>query len=233
MPYCSDCGVELAPDARHCPLCGKPIDVPHEQASHEHYIDPEDRERLTDKERRIIVWETLSVSALIAALTVAAINFLVAHALTWSLYPLFSLAFIWVVFTSPLLLAGRPFWAVLLPAIALPAFLIGLDAVDGRLSWAPPVALPIAFTFEALTAAAAFFIRASKRKGANVIAYALLAIAGLCVGIEATVDHFVRRRVVLGWSAIVAIALVPIALFLFYLHYRIGRKTNLRKLFRL
>lgn len=232
MPTCPDCGVELAEDARSCPLCGKPLGDARPHA-HEKYIDPEDRERLTERERRTIAWEVLSVSSAIAAVAVLAVNLIDSGALTWALYPLFCLAFAWTVFTGVFLLYRKPLLAILFPALALHAFLVGLDLVDGRLSWALPLALPIALDAELSAAAAYLLSRVSKRKGANLIALALLAVVTLCIGVESTLDNFLSGRVALSWSAIVAFTLVPIACFLFYLHYRVGKKTNLRKLFRL
>ncbi len=236
MPYCPECGVELAENAVACPLCGKKIDEPRESGHHhqrEKFIDPEDAEKLSDRERRKIVWEALSVSAAIAGLAVAAINFLTSGTLSWSLYPLFSLAFIWAGVSGPLLFYARPLLAAAFPALALPLFLVGIDLVDGKLTWGLTIGVPIALDVELSLAVAYLIGRFSKRKGVNLIALALLAAATICLGIEAMVGLQLRGRVSFHWSAIVAVTLVPVAAFLFYIHYRVGKKTSLRKLFRL
>jgi hypothetical protein len=234
MAYCPNCGVELAPDALACPLCLAPLgpDAPRRHAP-EHIIDPEDREKLTDAERRTIVWEIISVSTGIAAIVVCAVNLIESQALTWGLYPLASLCFFWVLLTAPLRLGSRPVLAILLAALSLPAFLVALDLVDGRLGWSLSVALPIALDAEISAALAVLASARSKRKGANLIGFGLLAATALCVGIEATLDRFQSGRLDLTWSAIVAVALVPVAGFLFYLHHRVTKKANLRRLFRL
>ncbi|MBL8967473.1 MAG: zinc ribbon domain-containing protein [Spirochaetaceae bacterium] len=236
MPYCPECGVELAENALSCPLCGKRIDEPRGSAHHhprEKFIDPDDAEKLSDRERRKIVWEALSVSAAIAGLAVAAINFLISGALSWSLYPLFSLAFLWAGLSGPLLFYSRPLLAAAFPALALPLFLLGIDLVDGALTWGLTIGVPIALDVELSLAVAYLIGRFSKRKGVNLIALALLAAASICLGIEAMVSLQLQGVLRFRWSAIVAVTLVPVAGFLFYIHYRVGKKTSLRKLFRL
>lgn len=254
MPYCPECGVEIG-GAAACPLCGEPNpklarsglaadgapggaggaacgEEPRER-HHESFLDPEERERLTLRERRVIVWEILSVSLGLAGLIVLATNLLVDRRLSWSLYVLASIALAWVLVSALSALAHLPRRAGLLVGLAIPAFLLALDAIRPGLDWAPRIAMPIAFVTELAVLGVVLLTRASKRRGANVAALVLLGISLVCLGIEASVALATGRRDDFSWSAIVALCLVPIAAFLFYLHYRIGAKADLRKLFRL
>ncbi|HTX71656.1 MAG TPA: DUF6320 domain-containing protein [Rectinemataceae bacterium] len=233
MALCPECGVELDASVQFCPLCGAAVQPEAHSSSRESMFDPEDRENFTEDERRTIAWEVLSVSTGIAAVVVCAVNLFVDRRLTWSLYPIVSLVFIWVLFTMPLRLGKRPLLAALGAAVALPGFLLALNLIEGRLSWAPVIALPIALVAELSAAVVAFATSRAKRKGANVIGFCLLAVALLCMDIEATISLYFFGRLVLQWSAIVATALVPVSGFLFYLHHRVTKKSNLRKLFRL
>jgi len=235
MAYCPNCGVELSPEASSCPLCGAPTSdrLPANPQHTDHLIDPEDREKLTSNERKTIAWEVVSVSLFICSVVVVAVNLLANRVISWSLYPLLSLALLWVFITSPLILYRKPALAVLTPALAIPAFLIGIDLVDGVFHWSLSLALPIALIAELSVAAAAFVSSRVKRRGINIVAFVLLAAAVLCIGVESTIALYLFKAISLRWSVIVALALVPVAGFLIYLHYRIVKKSNLRKMFRL
>jgi hypothetical protein len=60
-----------------------------------------------------------------------------------------------------------------------------------------------------------------------------MAVSAICLCIEATLDLSSGAGLVFTWSAIVAFSLLTVALFLLYIHYRLSRKTTLRKLFHL
>jgi hypothetical protein len=232
MPLCPKCGVELAEGIEHCPLCGTPLS-PDAARPRESIFDPNDREKFTDEERRTIAWEVLSVSIGIGAAVVLLVNLFLEGRLTWSRYPIASMAFIWLLLTSPLKLKKHPILAAALAGVSVLAFLLALNLIQGQLNWAPAVAIPIAVVAELSAAAAVFATSRVKRKGVNVIAFGLLAATALCIGIESTLGQYLYGRILLHWSAVVATALVPVAGFLFYLHHRVTKKANLRRLFRL
>jgi hypothetical protein len=233
MPICPNCGVELAAEAESCPLCGVSLGSGQPHRTPESYLDPENAEKLTKEERRTIGWEVVSVSAVIAAVVVSAVNLLDRRSLTWALYPLASLALVWLLLTIPLKLRRMPVLAGIVAATAVPLFLVALNLIEGKLSWAFPIAVPIALIVEVSAGAAGFAARKAKRKGPNVLAFGLLAASATCIGIEATLSLQLFGRVSLAWSAIVASALVPVSGFLLYLHHRVTKRANLRKLFRL
>ncbi len=232
MPLCPTCGVELADDASHCPLCGTPL-ADGLARPHESIFDPDDREKFTDDERRTIAWEVLSVSIGIGMAVVFLVDLFLERRLTWSLYPIAALAFVWLLLTAPLKLRNRPVLAAVLSGVSALAFLLALNLIQGRLNWAPAVAIPIALDAEISAGAAVFAASRVKRKGVNIIAFGLLAVTLLCIGVEATLGQYLYGRIALHWSAVVATSLVPVAGFLFYLHHRVTKKANLRRLFRL
>lgn len=187
----------------------------------------------TPREKNQIAWEVLSVAFAIATAVLAAINFLVDGGLSWSLYPIASFVFVWVIATAFLLMEKRPRLRYFLAAVDPVVFLLALGCFTGDLSWAWRLALPITIFVEFVIAGVALHIKNAKRKGLNIIAYLLVGAALVCLGIEIFIDLFVAGKIALGWSAITAIALVPIAAFLIYLHYRVAKSTNLRRLFKL
>lgn len=253
MPYCPQCGVELEPEAPRCPLCGTPrhgsppeslkSPSPPElsplpgatggEAPRGMFPETGDPTLFTLGERKKIAWEVISVAAAVAATTLGAINAAVSQRLSWSLYPLASLAFSWILASGILVLDRRPLLMYLAIFASTPLFLLAIDAIETGLDWSLSLGIPLALLVEAIIAAAAVSLRALERKGLNVVAVFLFCAAALLVGIEGLVGLFLRGRVVLTWSLISLLSLVPMALFLLYLHVRIAHSTNLRRMFRL
>lgn len=258
MPYCPDCGVEIG-NAPVCPLCGARNPRAGKSANPEggaqtgaagsegraecaeekenakpYFLEGSpSSESFTPPEKRKIVWEVISVALVIAIMVLGAINFLVEGILSWSLYPIATFAFIWVLSTAGLMLGGNKPWRYVLAAIDAPLFLLAVSAITGDISWSLKLAIPIAVYAEIVVVSVGLLTYNAKRKGLNIIAFVLVGIAFVCIGVEIFVDLYVLGHIALSWSAITAIALVPIAGFLLYLHYRVAKTTNLRRLFRL
>ncbi len=235
MPYCPECGAEIG-DADRCPLCGTPnptlkAAIAPQASEPKHAGEVE--EKLSGAETRKIAWEVLSVAFLIAVLILGAVNFFVSRRFSWSLYPIVSILLLWVEASAILVLRRHVALSVTLGALSPPLFLIGLGYVSGDPRWALGLAVPIAVLAEALAGAVHLAIRATKQKGLNLISYVLIGSAALCIGLEIFIDLFAMGHVALVWSPICAIALLPIAVFLFYLHFRIMKSANLRRLFNL
>ncbi len=245
MPYCPDCGVEIG-SAPACPLCGAPNPrYPNSGAPSAALNPPSEgkaafsspggiqEENFTKDEQKKIAWEILSVALAITALAIFLINLLVEKRISWSLYPLASSAFIWVLATAFLRLGFSTKLGILLALLAPLAFLLSLGFIMGNSGWAWRLALPIILLAEGISSVVAVMTSKAKRKGLNIIAYTLIGIALFCLGIELFIDLYTGDALLPGWSVITALALGPIALFLIYIHYRVATSTNLRRLFRL
>lgn len=238
MPYCVNCGVELESGAKSCPLCLSPVILPdcggQVPPKHAHpVLDPEDKENFTASEGHLMVWELLSVSFGIAALAVSVVDLAESSGLQWSLYPLASIALAWILLTILLRARGPSLLAISLAALSIPAYLLVLDLLRDGLGWFLTLGLPISLSAELIVGLSALAIARSSRLGANVAAIGLAAVAALCLSIEASIDLATMGRLSLGWSSIVLAALLPVSLFLFYLHYRILGKRSLRRFFHL
>ncbi len=237
MAICPNCGVELGAKAVTCPLCRAPVNRDQEPtaggAYPDHIIDPEDLEKLTPREKRTIVVEIFTVCSLIGGFVTAAVDLFDGGGFSWSLYPLLSLAFLWLSVCIPLILAGHPWlvFAVLGPSFLLFVFL--LDLFDGTIGWFLLMGMPVVLVVEAAIVVSAVLIAASKQKGANVLAIVIAAAAFVCAGIETIINLNILHRFTLTWSAVVGISCLPVSGFLFYMHYRIVKRASLRKLFHL
>ncbi|MDH7483522.1 MAG: DUF6320 domain-containing protein, partial [Spirochaetales bacterium] len=247
MPYCPDCGVEIGKTAR-CPLCGA-LNPRAEQAEGECACQDEVRGSSTlaepmfehvapartfsPVERRKVAWEVLTVAFSIAIFVLGAVNLVDAGHLSWSLYPITSLLLIWTEATSMLMLRDHPLTAIIVSAAAPPCFILALGYITGSPRWALGLGLPIALLVESVSGGVVLAIMMSKRKGLDVLGFVAVGAALVCMGIEICIDLYARGQIRMGWSAICALTLLPIAAFLFYLHHRVAKTTNLRRLFRL
>jgi hypothetical protein len=246
MSYCPDCGVEIG-HAKRCPLCGAentrasqaegpslPQNSGAECGERQDKLARSDHEDdLTKAEKQKVAWEILSVALALTSATVIVINLLVAKRISWSLYPLVSSIFIWAWSTAFLVLGGKPRLQILLIAAAPPIFLLALGFIIGRDAWAWRLALPICVLAECIAAIIGLLASKARRKGLNILAYVFAGCALLCIGIELFIDGFLGKPMRPGWSVVTALALLPIAVFLLYIHHRVAKSTNLRRLFKL
>jgi hypothetical protein len=255
MKYCPRCGVELAGDAVRCVLCGR-IPVTEKPAAAEaagvaypsgdvaagSFSDVEIgadafasvvRNSLSEAERRRVAVELLAVCFGGALMVTCLIDVFMNKAFTWSLHSSLGIVSAWMVFAMPLILFGYPWilYAVLAPFLVLSVFLF--TVFTGSMGTFLRYGLPISLAFDGIAAGLMAIVSAFKRRGLNAMAVFLCGIVVFCFVVEFIVDLNAGKTLAPGWSVIVAIALIPAAGFLFYLHYRIVDQASLRKLFRL
>ncbi|GAB1457127.1 MAG: DUF6320 domain-containing protein [Spirochaetia bacterium] len=240
MPICPDCGVILPESVTHCPLCRKAIrtqdttsekDI--ERAYPEHAVDPEHFEQVSDRQKLKNFLEVFGVFSVVACITLLSIELLVEHRIGWSLFPVASIVYLYILISMPMAIRKRPWLAGVVIALASILFILALDIIDPCSSWFLPVGLPIVIIVEASLFCCVAIIVKLKRKGINAIAIALLGATAICVGIEMVMDIAAGGSIRLGWSAVVAVTCLPISGLLLYLHHRIINRVSLKKLFHL
>lgn len=233
MSVCVRCGVDIG-DERVCPLCGTaaglgiaaPGDRANERASDLASASP------AAIKRRLLAAEVISFCVCLAAATVALADLALGSGLSWSLYPLAALGAVWLL-SCPPLLAKRAWIGVAAAAVAPPALLLALDLIAAGRPWFLALGLPIALAAE-LGAGLAFLASVrSKRRGLNVFAYGLTAIALVSGVVDGAVSYWMTGGARLCWSIIVLLALLPVAAFLLYAHYRLATNATLKRLFHL
>ncbi len=242
MAYCEGCGVTFPDSKARCPLCGSSATEARPAAAEAGGLDfPGERpffaevlakESLTRRQRRLIYFEVLSI-VFGSALFITILSDLIANrGITWSRYSSPAICWGFLLVGMPILLRRHPWilFAILAPTLPLTLFL--LDAVDGRVEWFLPWALPISCWLIGCIAGMTGIVSGIRKRGLNVIAIALLFTALFCVGLEAAINLNSGSRPVFAWSVIVTLAAVPAAGMLLYLHYRIVRQASLAKLFR-
>jgi len=241
MPVCPNCGVELAESARHCPLCRTPVESNDDEHAAglagasfpEKTIDPEQFDRLTDAQKRKVFLELFTVCAAIVCVTLLAVELLVDRRIGWSLYPISSVLYLYILVSVPVAAEEHHWRAAILVALATPLYVLILDLLDPTRSWFVTIGGPIVLIVEGSVLVSALFIARLRHKGVNAIAFALMVATAGCVGIEVATDLASGGSVSLAWSAVVAVTCLPLAGLLLYLHHRITHRASLKKLFHL
>jgi hypothetical protein len=193
----------------------------------------EQKDKLTPAEKRLMVFELLAVSFGIMLAVTVGIDILFSHGIFWSRYTSLILVLVWLFSAIPLILWGHPWlvFSVLGPALIAGVFLWAL--FTGDLYWFLMPGLPMAALVEVTILVSFVLVAIQKHKGMNAVGVVLAAGVFLCSGIDLIVGYTVARKAGLTWSVIVLVAVLPVAGFFFYLHYRVMNRATLRKLFRL
>jgi hypothetical protein len=240
VPYCSACGVEVDADVTECPLCGKPIQgadigAPKDEgdARPPHLIDPEDRYRLSRLERRGLGMELSSLAAALASAALVLIDLLPDARLGWSLYAVDSLTLAWLLVMVPLALHGKIKLVLSTLGAAVLVYFFAIDMLDGTITWSAGLGAPIALLSYAVLIITVKVIRSRRIKGINCLGIGAVGLAIHLIGLELILRIASGKATRPYWSIVAALALIPVAILLFYVHSKVLRGANLKKLFRL
>jgi hypothetical protein len=232
MSYCINCGVELDEDLLSCPLCGFNIGnhiVPESKDKSEHY--PSDILLLHKKETRRHIWE-LSIIITFSGLAVCTIvDFVIFKSLSWSLYADTSILVAWICL-SFILLAFRKY-IIMLPGLmlAILAMLFLFNLFNPPVNWFYGIGLPVTVAFFISVSIIIVLWKFVLLKGFNILAMAFFVLSGFCIVTEVFLDNYLFKKVDIHWSAIVAVSILPIALVLLFVHYRMQKGKRLDSYF--
>jgi hypothetical protein len=232
MSYCTNCGVELDEDLTFCPLCGTNIgkaiiDSPADMS--EYY--PSDIILIHKKETRKHIWE-LSGIITFSGITVCTIVDLVIHkSLSWSRYADTSILTSWIIL-SLILLAFKKYYLIrpgLLITILSMLFLFNIFSPP--VNWFYGIGLPITISLFVAVSIVVLLWKLAHFRGFNILAIAFGVLSGFCVVSEIFIDKYLSQKVDIRWSAIVAVSILPIALVLLFVHYRMKKGKRLDSYF--
>ncbi len=238
MPFCKKCGVEVEERHETCPLCGEKINgkIGEEDLENRKYPRQEPTEgkkfkKLSPEIQRKIIWEIVSIALTVPLILILIINFILSRTVDWGLYPITTIVYIWLAISFPLRFLKKPLLIVGVEIISLVGFLAIIDLIDGTFSWFQYLALPITFTIIIITGIVVLLSFKSKRKGANIAAFILFGVSLLCIGLDLIIINYVKEVVILipTWSIFVSLALIPIGLFLLYIHYRLSEVVDIKR----
>jgi hypothetical protein len=223
--------VELEADTLICPLCGEPVG----NASTNTQIAYGRRTFYGYKEmtklQKKSTWEIVSIILLSAAITTFIVDFIINRHITWSEFPV---AICLAVFCYVSLFA---FWNQTTLVEMAGGFILSslcmviLDLFTTGIQWSVKLAIPLLFAGNVITASLIVVIRQSKYKGINLIAYAFLGAAILCLFIDGNLSFFRTGLFQIGWSVIVTACTIPVVIVLLFIHFRLKKGRSLERTF--
>jgi len=213
-----------------CPLCGKNPETGVEETA-DHASHPSAILRIHKQENKKTIWELSGILAFSGVAICLIVDLLTGKGIQWAHFSSINIMMVWVIMTLLLFFRNR-----LLPLLtgmmaAILAMLLSVDLFTGGVSWFLPVGLPI--TAAAFLAAGILILlnRLTPMKGLNLIGAGMVLIAGFCIVTEIILDLFITGRSSLKWSLITAISIFPVAMILFFYHYRLKRGRRLDTIF--
>jgi hypothetical protein len=210
MRTCSKCAVEVEEGMERCPLCGTPLHegLPGLPPEAKEGIEPE----VSESSVRRWLWEVISLLALTAAAILVAIDLASGFDVTWSLFPLSAIAFLWICATSAIALAKRPLALVAALAAALVAFLLVLELITRGRPWFLPLALPMVVMMIVMSTGTWLIVS----------------------GIEYILNRYLQPAMVVSWSLVVLACAISLFLALLLIHRRLKeRHSDIRRFFHL
>ncbi len=230
MNYCNTCGIELDDDLQVCPLCGKnPADPGEHEPVQSNY--PSDIIHIYRKESRRQIWELSGIIAFSGMAVYTIVDLVVGKGLKWSLFADVSILSGWICLTL-LLLAFRKYFITIPGLMAtLLIMLLFFDFVSPETNWFLPVGLPITVAVFISLSIIILLWKIAHFKGFNILAIVFLVISGFCIVVETFIDKYLFGSVEIRWSAIAAVSILPIALVLLFVHYRMKKGKRLDSYF--
>jgi hypothetical protein len=228
MILCEHCGVELDKGMKICPLCGRtsgtePVGEKPEQS--DYY--PSDIISVHKEERRKHLWEISGIIAFSGIVVCTIVDFELSKKISWSLFADTSVAAAWICLTLILLAFKKYFIVIPGLLITILTMLFLFDLISGSLTWFYPIGLPITVAFFVSVTIITLLWKIAHFRGFNILAIAFLILSLFCMVTEAFIDKYAFNSIEIRWSAIVAVSILPIALLLLFVQYRMKRGNRL------
>lgn len=233
MSYCVNCGVELHPGAKECPLCGTPVYNPKEiELPPETPFFPENREKIDPVSKKELALLLTAMFASVAACC-GLLNLALRPDLGWWLYAAGAAGMLWLWFVPPLLWRKMPF--LLRVGIDMGAVLlyVGVIAMASHgMQWYVKLAMPMLLSAGVL----GLVVCGLLKKGHSMLTSAVLTLLGLgllCGVIEFWVDRFLRGSWHPVWSLIVLAVCVGLSVPLIVVRRVPSMREEVRRRFHL
>lgn len=235
MPYCPKCGIEVEYNRKKCPLCSFPIpdikELKENQKKREEHLlnryrlkQAENRRRW--KEARIFVYIGIAFSMMVLSLSFGILDYHFSGMLSWSQYVITSNLAV-IVFLFFLLRFIRGFFLNFLGlGISTGVFLYILDILNGTIGWFWDMGLVICLNTMIWLFILRLIIRHTRRRGLNIPAFSLIAVALACISLELIRDLYQGNGLHLTWSIPVISSIIPIAIGLLFLHLLISPRIR-------
>lgn len=232
MPFCPDCAVEVDQTAETCPLCGTAVQQDSVEPDRVYPI-------VTDRPVSIVLpWDRLRARIFAVLTCVLIIPMLIVCFIdvldsrwTWSRYVMIPLVSAWLCSFLWLYRFRRPVQLLLGTLLVTSGLLLGLDLCRGGVNWFWTLAGPMIVAWSLWTVPVAWLIVKRKLGWANGTAWCLAGMALFCLALDMLISQYVSGIPMPTWSLIVLIGVLPVVVFLLYVHHRVRKHVNLAKWF--
>ena len=234
MSYCVNCGVELAPSEKQCPLCGTEVINPAQPVvenpwqPYPHRDDP----RIAQTNRRFIA-AMITIALAFPMAICLAIDYTYSGQLGWSLYVAGALAMLWF-WLAPGFLYNKPrFVLVMLPiSCSLLGFLYLVEYLTAPAArWFVPLAMPLVLLLTVLASTVTILARRAIIRGFAIPAAILVAAGLMAAGTDLLITLLREERWLLTWSWFVLLpSLAAAAIFLLIARRQKVRTEILKRL---
>ncbi|MBN2165904.1 MAG: hypothetical protein JW717_06475 [Marinilabiliaceae bacterium] len=231
MKCCKNCGVELDSNMIICPLCNQYVDNNRLQEKTQiQELESTSNIQSSIEKNRLFV----EVSAIVlgsGVLITLFIDWLVHKSITWSYYNLIASATLFANITVIIFRNRLPYLFYWASFITNSAFLIIIDNDITDIDWSIKLAIPIMLSFYINLILLTRIIKLIREKGFNIPAIFLIATGLFLMITESFISLYLYNVIVLKWSLIVAVSIIPVTISLFYIHFRLKKRIDLKRFF--
>ena len=204
MSYCVNCGVELDPSLKSCPLCHTPVINPNELKKEVPSSPYPTQKGQVEVVKRKDWGLLLSIVVLATSVTCILLNLLVFSQNPWSVLIVGACVILWTLLVPFVIYSRLPIYvSILLDILAVGIYLYMLTYLTNSNAWFFHVALPIVILIGLLMEVITVLFRHLSTSILAGALYIFIAIPILCIGIEMIVDLFLTESISLSWSMIV------------------------------
>ncbi len=228
MAYCPRCGVEV--EGKKCPLCMYTIQKDIHKKPFSHKVELEKKVIKIDKKEKKNIYNvsTIFFSILVSSVCLT-LDYISDSDITWAVYPVISVGTMSCITSAALYTKG--ILRIILFLIISLIMLFLIDYFIPVTNFFLIIALPISGIGVGLEILTTILIKKSQGKGANVGGFIVIAVTLFTIAVDVIIHNYIYRELALTWSLITTVALLPIAIFLLYIHYILSKRINLKKIF--
>ncbi len=234
MSYCVNCGVELDPSLKSCPLCSTPVINPNDR------IDiadmnilptyPPDDAATVVRKLRYFAALLISIILLVPTLLCPLCNFIITGKLTWSLFVIHSVIYAWFLIVPPIFLKNNVFAkCVWIDFAATTVFLILMNHLTTPdRNWFAYIAFPI-MLYIMLGIYFSGLLYRNTHRVFSVILICLVLVGIFSVMLEYLILSFDGSAIHLVWSIPTVISCVGLSAVLSVISHMVHLKSNFKK----
>lgn len=239
MIFCEKCSVELEETTLFCPLCGenkagegsnkKGVVGSGETIATKRQLT--DFKELNQVQRRRLFWQLSGIILISGIIVTLIINLIINRGITWSKYSMSACLVLFLDITLVAFSRKKTIAIMIGSFLSISILLILYDTFNNNIGWSITLGIPLVLSIHAVVFILMSLIKSSKQRGFNLIAYVLIATGILSICIEGIISQQLYSRISLQWSIITLLSVLPVSIFLLFVHYRLRRGTDLKRFF--